>query len=33
MFWDMERDALCETIVKFLLEHSQEITVPATARG
>jgi carboxylesterase len=33
MFWDMERDALCETIVKFLLEHSQEVTVPAIAQG
>jgi carboxylesterase len=33
MFWDMERDALCETIVKFLLEHSQEVTVPAVAQA
>ena len=31
MFWDMERDALCETIVKFLLEHSQEKPVMATS--
>jgi carboxylesterase len=22
MFWDLERDELCETIVKFLLEHA-----------
>ena len=25
MFWDLERDELCETIVKFLLEHSQAV--------
>jgi carboxylesterase len=30
MFWDMERDAVCETILKFLLEHSQEKPVATT---